>query len=63
MFTTKILIISTTYFEGNGTIGLEIIEDCPNVDTIIGPFGGGGHLCGIASAVKAINPDVKVCRL
>lgn len=45
---------------GNGTIGLEIMEDQPDIDTIIVPFGGGGLSCGIASAVKEINPDIKV---
>jgi len=45
---------------GNGTIGIEIMEDQPDIDTIIVPFGGGGLSCGIASAVKEINPEVKV---
>ena len=45
---------------GNATIGLEILEDVPDVDVIIAPFGGGGHICGIASAVKAKRPQVKV---
>ncbi|XP_033747122.1 L-threonine dehydratase catabolic TdcB-like [Pecten maximus] len=45
---------------GNGTIGLEILESVPDVDAIIAPYGGGGLSCGIASAVKALKPDVKV---
>ena len=45
---------------GNGTIGLEILEDAPDVDAILVPFGGGGLSCGIASAVRAIKPDVRV---
>jgi threonine dehydratase len=45
---------------GNGTIGLEIIEDLPDVDAIIIPYGGGGLSCGIASAVRALRPRVKV---
>jgi threonine dehydratase len=45
---------------GNGTIGLEILEDLPEVDTIIVPFGGGGLSSGIASAVKAIRPRARV---
>jgi threonine dehydratase len=45
---------------GNGTIGLEILEDLPDVETIIVPFGGGGLSAGIASAVKAMKPDVRV---
>ena len=45
---------------GNGTIGLEILEDLPDVDAVIVPFGGGGLISGIATAVKAIKPGVKV---
>ena len=45
---------------GNGTIGLEILEDLPDVDTVIVPFGGGGLISGIATAVKTIKPGVKV---
>ncbi|MGZ4292621.1 MAG: threonine ammonia-lyase [Solirubrobacteraceae bacterium] len=45
---------------GNGTIGLEIIEDLPDVDTVVIPVGGGGLTVGIASAVKALKPDVRI---
>lgn len=45
---------------GQGTIGLEILEDNPEIDTIIVPIGGGGLISGIAYAVKSINPKVKV---
>jgi threonine dehydratase len=45
---------------GNGTIGLEILEDLPEVDTLVIPWGGGGLFCGIAAAVKALRPR---CRL
>ncbi len=45
---------------GNGTIGLEIIEQLPDVDTIIVPFGGGGLACGIASAIRALKPDTRI---
>ena len=45
---------------GNGTIGLEILEDLPDVDVIVVPYGGGGLSCGIASAVKASTKQVKV---
>jgi threonine dehydratase len=45
---------------GNGTIGLEIIEDLPEVDTVLVPFGGGGLSCGIASAVRALAPGARV---
>jgi threonine dehydratase len=45
---------------GNGTIGLEILEDLPDVDTVVVPYGGGGLSCGIASAVKALRPQTRV---
>jgi threonine dehydratase len=45
---------------GNGTIGLEILEDLPDADAIVAPFGGGGLSCGIASAVRAVSPGCKV---
>jgi threonine dehydratase len=45
---------------GNGTIGLELLEDLPDVDTIVVPFGGGGLVSGIASAVRATRPEVRV---
>jgi threonine dehydratase len=44
---------------GQGTIGLEIIEQCPEVDTIVVPVGGGGLLSGIAVSVRKAKPDVK----
>ena len=45
---------------GNGTIGLELAEDAPQFDTVIIPWGGGGLATGIASAVKALRPNVRV---
>ena len=45
---------------GQGTIGLELLEDLPSVDTIITPLSGGSLLSGIALAVKTTNPKVKV---
>ncbi len=45
---------------GNGTIGLEILEDLPEVEVIVAPYGGGGLSCGIASAAKATRPDLVV---
>jgi threonine dehydratase len=45
---------------GQGTVGLEILEDVPDVDTIVVPLGGGGLLSGIATAVKSQRPDVRV---
>jgi threonine dehydratase len=45
---------------GNGTIGLEIIEDLPDVDAVIVPFGGGGLSTGIAAALRSLKPDCRV---
>ena len=45
---------------GNGTIGLEIVEDLPDVDTVLVPFGGGGLVSGIATAVRALQPNARV---
>lgn len=45
---------------GNGTIGLEIVEDLPGVDAVVVPYGGGGLSNGIASAIRALRPEVKV---
>jgi threonine dehydratase len=44
---------------GNGTIGLELLEQLADFDAVVVPYGGGGLLTGIASAVKAIRPEVK----
>lgn len=45
---------------GHGTVGLEIIEQLPNVDVVLVPVGGGGLISGISIAVKGLNPDVQV---
>jgi len=45
---------------GNGTIGLEILEDLPSANAVLVPFGGGGLSVGIASAVKVLSPDTGV---
>ncbi|WP_340098561.1 threonine ammonia-lyase [Salinibaculum salinum] len=45
---------------GQGTIGLEIIEDLPSVETVVVPIGGGGLISGIATALKGKDPDVRV---
>jgi threonine dehydratase len=44
---------------GNGTIGLEVAEQLPEVDTVLVPWGGGGLFTGIASALAALRPDAK----
>lgn len=45
---------------GQGTVGLEILEQCPDVRTIVVSMGGGGLVSGIASAVKAQRPDIRI---
>lgn len=45
---------------GQGTIGLEIIEEMPDVEAIVVPVGGGGLISGVAFAVKTLRPDVKI---
>jgi threonine dehydratase len=45
---------------GQGTVGLEIVEDFPEVEVVLTPVGGGGLAAGIATAVKALRPDVRV---
>ena len=45
---------------GQGTIGLEILEEMADVDAVVVPIGGGGLISGVAFAVKALNPNVKV---
>jgi threonine dehydratase len=48
------------FIAGNGTVGLEILEELPEVDAIVAPIGGGGLLAGIAAAVKERRPPVNV---
>ena len=45
---------------GQGTIGVEIVEDMPDVDAVITPFGGGGLTAGVASAVRALKPATRI---
>ena len=45
---------------GNGTIGVEIVEDLPDVNAVLVPYGGGGLSCGIASALRALAPKCRV---
>jgi threonine dehydratase len=45
---------------GNGTIGLEILEDLPDVNAVVIPWGGGGLTCGIAAAIRAKRPDCRI---
>src|ERR1039457_2664866 len=45
---------------GQGTIGLEILEDMPDVETVLAPVGGGGLISGVAAAIKLSNPSVNL---
>lgn len=45
---------------GNGTIALEILEDLPDVDAVVIPWGGGGLTCGIASALRVLRPQCRI---
>ncbi|MGB9233371.1 MAG: threonine/serine dehydratase [Terriglobales bacterium] len=45
---------------GQGTVGLEILEDLPEVETVLAPVGGGGLISGISAAIKLTNPNVKI---
>jgi threonine dehydratase len=48
------------FIAGHGTMGLEILEDCPDVCTVLCAIGGGGLITGVGSAIKAKKPDAKV---
>jgi threonine dehydratase len=48
------------FISGNGTIGLEILEDLPDVDAVVAPLGGGGLLAGIACVMRARKPEARV---
>jgi threonine dehydratase len=48
------------FISGNGTIGLEIVEDLPDVDAVIAPLGGGGLLAGVACVMHSLRPAAKV---
>lgn len=45
---------------GQGTVGLEILEDIPDVEMVLAPVGGGGLISGVSTAVKSLNPSIKV---
>ena len=48
------------FIAGHGTMGLEILEDAPDVGTVIAAIGGGGLITGVGSAIKALRPEVRV---
>lgn len=45
---------------GQGTIGIELFKQVPNLDLVVVPVGGGGLISGIATAMKHLNPDIKI---
>src|SRR3546814_15443674 len=45
---------------GQGTVGLEIVEQVPDVDTLLVAIGGGGLIAGVATAIKALRPGVRI---
>jgi threonine dehydratase len=45
---------------GNGTIGLELLDDLPDLDAVVIPYGGGGLSCGMAAALRAVKPAIKI---
>ena len=49
------------FIAGHGSMGLEIVEQLPEVQTVIAAIGGGGLITGVGSAVKALRPAVKIC--
>ena len=48
------------FIAGHGTMGLEILEDAPDTAVVLASIGGGGLIAGVASAIKALRPDIKV---
>jgi threonine dehydratase len=53
-------VLDDAVMAGNGTIGLELIEDLPDLDAVVVPWGGGGLTCGIASALRVLRPEAKI---
>ena len=53
-------VAESAVLAGNATIGAEIIEDQPDIDAVVVPFGGGGLACGIGSVMRRLKPDVRM---
>ncbi|KFZ67177.1 Serine racemase, partial [Podiceps cristatus] len=54
------VLVEVAVMAGQGTIALEVLEQAPEVNAVVVPVGGGGMIAGIAVAIKALRPDVKV---
>ena len=54
-------VANRAVMSGNGTIGIEIAADLPDVDAVLVPFGGGGLVTGIATAIRALAPRARIC--
>src|SRR4029077_8420911 len=48
------------FIAGHGTMGLEILEDAPDAAAVIAAIGGGGLITGVGSAIKALNPAIRI---
>jgi len=53
-------VAESAVIAGNATIGAEILEDLPDCDTVVVPFGGGGLACGIGSVMRRLKPSVRI---
>jgi threonine dehydratase len=53
-------VAESAVIAGNATIGAEVIEDQPNIDAVVVPFGGGGLACGIGSVMRRLKPGVRM---
>jgi len=56
----SIRLMTPKVIAGQGTIGLEILDEMPDVEAVIVPVGGGGLISGVAMAIKELRPEVKV---
>ena len=54
------MCIRDSIIAGQGTLGLEVVEQVPDIDAVVVPVGGGGFIAGVALAVKTLHPNIKV---
>lgn len=55
-----LVIVSNSFVTGTGTIALEVLEQLPEVDTVLIPYGGGGMTAGMGTVLKSMRPDCQV---